>query len=204
MKNSYIIRKLVAGLFVVVVAVCAFGCSDTKNKTAISSKDIEKAFSAAAEKYDVEEVDWETFEETSGISEVSSSITMRDDDASELFYSKVGIVLGIQRDDIPEIKEISVFYLCDSSERIYGHYIIFENEKDCKEYRDLFFDWFGNETSLEKGYECSTQLTDGRMNGAYQDGTTLIWFTEYLNDTPEILPFIYDELELSFPEKSEE
>ena len=201
MKTLDIIRRSVAGILITAVAVCTFGCS----KTSITSKEMEDAFGAAAREYGLEEFDWQKrYESESGI-DGFSSISEKGDDADSRFYSNVALVLGFApNDDLPEIKEISVFYLGDADEMIYGHYVVFEDEDDCEEYRDIFYDWFGDEISEEQGFECFARLTDERMNALYRDGNTLIWITGYLHDTPEMLPYIYDELGLSFPEMSED
>ena len=116
--------------------------------------------------------------------------------------SQVMMILDIPRGDMPEIREMSEYYLYDSAERIHGYYIVFENEEDCEEYRDLFFDWFGDEIGEEMGFESFTLRTEERMNGLYRDGDTLIWITGYLYDTPTALPLIYKKLGLSYPEIS--
>ena len=200
MKKSGIISKSAAGVLITAVAVCAFGCS----KTSISNKDLDNAFSAAAEENSLEELDWGNVSSNNTFQTGFSSITTHGDDARDMFYSQVGMILDIPRGDMPEIEDVSVFYLYDSAERLHGYYIVFENEEDCEEYRDLFFDWFGDEIGEDLGFECFTLRTEERMNGLYRDGDTLIWITGYLYDTPVALPFIYEKLGLSYPELSED
>ena len=218
MKRSDIIRKTVAGLLIVAVAVCAFGCSGKKSKkdkkdddqkkatASISINDMKDAFRDAADKNGLEEIDWDKRYDDGAKTFGISSIGSNGDDAEDIFYSNVGLVLDIPRDaDLPEIKDILVFSLVDDNERIYGHYIVFENEKDCEEYRDMFFDWFGDEIGEENGYECFSCHSERRVDALYRDGDTLIWLYEYYYDNPpEMLPSIFDELGLTFPEKPEE
>lgn len=198
MKNTSIIKRSVAGVLITAVAVCAFGCS----KTSVSSKDLGNAFSAAAEENGLEELDWGNVSSDNTFHTGFSSTTTHGRDAGYMFYSQVGMILDIPRGDMPEIREMSVYYLYDSAERIHGYYIVFENEEDCEEYRDLFFDWFGDEIGEEMGFESFTLRTEERMNGLYRDGDTLIWITGYLYDTPAALPLIYEKLGLSYPEIS--
>jgi len=209
MKNWSIIRKAAAGLLIVAFAACTFGCS----KTSSASKDLGNAFSAAAEENGLEELDWGNTFSNNTFHTGFSSTTTHGDDADEMFVVQVvtmfnGTMFGTPKINgmlaRPEIREMSGFYLCDSAERIHGFYIIFENEEDCEAYRDLFFEWFGDEIGEEMGFECFANRTEDRMNGLYRDGKTLIWLTGYLYDTPVALPFIYEKLGLSYPELSED
>lgn len=218
MKISAIIRRSVAGLLITTVALCAFGCSVTKSKKdkkendqeieveAISSRDMDKAFRNAAEEYGLEEFEWSKRYEADtrlyGLSDIKSN----GDDAEEIFRSSVAYIFGASMvDEMPEIRDISVFYLSEDNEWIYGHYIVFENEEDCEEYRDMFFDMFGDEIEEEKGYECFTRMLDGRMDALYRDGNVLIWIYDCFRAYPPVMTqYIYDELGLTFPEKTEE
>ena len=195
MKNTNIIKRSVAGVLITAVAVCAFGCS----KTSISRKDVDRAFREASKEYGLEDLDWESIYDSDTRKLGYSSKTAQGDDAVALFYSKVGLVFDIPKSDMPEIKEMELFYL-SGDEIVYGHYIIFKNEEDCEEYCDMFCDFWEAETGEEKGFNCFTYVSDNRIEAVYQDGTTLIWFTEIIRETPEMLPYIYKKLGLSFPE----
>ena len=66
--------------------------------------------------------------------------------------------------------------------------------------------WFGVEIGEERGYECLSRLLDGRMDAVYRDGNILIWIYDYFYNSPTppaMSKYIYDELGLNYPERSE-